>query len=128
MQEVDMGLNVYEFNKNIMKQLPVVEEDAFENIKSTFVEYLENTPAEQYLMLLCKERADYTLFNFYDKWDVDQFTSDIFECFANRGLGIVNLEIIDNGIAVEIWVKPPDQMENADLYYLFPADQMVIEY
>jgi hypothetical protein len=128
MQEVDMGLNVYEFNKNIMKQLPVVEEDAFENIKSTFVEYLENTPAEQYLMLLCKERADYTLFNFYDKWDVDQFTSDIFECFANRGLGIVNLEIIDNGIAVEIWVKQPDQMENADLYYLFPADQMVIEY
>lgn len=128
MQEVDMGLNVYEFNKNIMKQLPVMEEDAFENIKSTFVEYLENTPAEQYLMLLCKERADYTLFNFYDQWDENQFTSDIFECFANRGLGIVNLEIIDNGIAVEIWVKEPGQMEDADLYYLFPADQMVIEY
>ena len=25
MADVDMGLSVYEFNKNIMKQLPVVE-------------------------------------------------------------------------------------------------------
>jgi hypothetical protein len=29
---------------------------------------------------------------------------------------------------MEIWVKKPGQMEDADLYYLFPADQMVIEY
>ena len=40
----------------------------------------------------------------------------------------MKLEIIDNGVAMEIWVKRPGQMENADLYYLFPADQMVIEY
>jgi hypothetical protein len=46
----------------------------------------------------------------------------------NRGLGIVNVEITDEGVAVEIWVKEPGQMEAADLYYLFPADQMVITY
>ena len=46
----------------------------------------------------------------------------------NRDFGIVHCEIIDNGVAVELWVKKPDQMEEADLYYIFPADSMVITY
>lgn len=128
MADVDMGLNVYEFNKNIMKQLPVMEEVGIEKVKETLKDYLENTPAEQYLMMLCREKNDYTLFNFYDTWDDAQFADDVIECFENRGLGIVDSEIIDDGVAMEIWVKQPGQMEEADLYYLFPADQMVIEY
>ena len=128
MADVDMGLNVYEFNKNIMKQLPVMEEDRIQKVKETLKEYLENTPAEQYLMLLCREKNDYTLFNFYDQWNEYDFSNDVIECFENREVGIVNVEVIDNGIAMEIWVKRPGQMEDADLYYLFPADQMVIEY
>ena len=79
-------------------------------------------------MLLCREQNDYTLFNFNNNWFNNQFDQDIIECFENRGFGIINCEIIDNGMAVEIWVKRPGQMENADLYYLFPADQMVVEY
>ena len=128
MTDVDMGFNTYDFNKNIMKQLPVTEKDAYDKIADTFKEYLENTPAEQYLMMLCREKNDYTLFNFYNQWQPHDFTQDIFECFENRGVGIVNVEIIDNGVAMEIWVKRPNQMEDADLYYIFPADQMVIEY
>ena len=128
MTDVDMGLSVYDFNKNIMKQLPVFEEDACDKLAETFAEYLENTPAEQYLMMLCREKNDYTLFNFYDQWQPYDFAQDIFECFESRGVGIVNVEIIDNGMAMEIWVKRPNQMEDADLYYIFPADQMVIEY
>ena len=128
MADVDMGLNVYEFNKNIMKQLPVMEEDGINNVKQELRNYLENTPAEQYLMMLCKEKNDYTLFNFYDTWDDAQFADDVIECFDNRGLGIVNAEIIDNGVAIELWVKEPGQMEDADLYYIFPADEMVITY
>ena len=128
MADVDMGLNVYEFNKNIMKQLPVMEEDRIQKVKETLKEYLENTPAEHSLMLLCREKNDYTLFNFYDQWNEYDFSNDVIECFENREVGIVNVEVIDNGIAMEIWVKRPGQMEDADLYYLFPADQMVIEY
>ena len=126
MADVDMGLNVYEFNKNIMKQLPVIED--LKGVREKLIEYLHNTPAEKYLMLLCKEQSDYTLFNFNKNWFNNPFDQDIIECFKNRGFGIVNIEIIDNGVAMEIWVKRPGQMENADLYYLFPADQMVIEY
>lgn len=124
MADVDMGLNIYEFNKNIMKQLPIIEDR--NKIIETLVEYFENVPFDEYLMMLCKERSDYTLFHF--QGGPTQFPDDVLECFANRGLGVVNVEIIDEGVAMEIWVKEPGQMEKADLYYIFPADQMVIEY
>ena len=125
MANVDMGLNLYEYNLMIMKQLPVIED--LSAVEETIWEYWENAPFDSYLMLLCKEKNDYTLFDFNGN-DAGNFTNDIFECFANRDLGIVNAEIIDDGVAMEIWVKKPGQMEDANLYYLFPADQMVIEY
>jgi hypothetical protein len=128
MADVDMNLTVYDYNKNIMKQWPIVEGEGLDNVKQELRNYLENTPAEQYLMMLCREKNDYTLFNFYDVWDDAQFADDVIECFENRGLGIVNSEIIDDGVAMEIWVKQPGQMEEADLYYIFPADSMIIEY
>ena len=125
MADVDMGLNVYEFNKNIMKQWPVIEDLA--TVEQTIWNYWENAPFDSYLMLLCREKNDYTLFNFNGN-DAGNFAKDIFECFENREVGIVNMEIVDNGFAMEIWVKAPGQMEEADLYYIFPADEMVIEY
>lgn len=128
MSNVDMGVNLYEFNKNIMKQLPTIEEEGLAKVLNTLEEYAMNVEADQYLMMLCREKNDYTLFNFNSNWDEDTFAKDVIECMENRGYGIVNCEVIDNGIAVELWVKIPGQMEDADLYYIFPADQMVIEY
>ena len=126
MADVDMGLNVYEFNKNIMKQLPVIED--LKGVRETLIKYIHETPAKQYLMMLCREQNDYTLFNLNNNRFNNQFDQDVIECMENRGFGIVSAEIIDDGVAMEIWVKEPGQMENADLYYLFPADQMVIKY
>ena len=126
MADVDMGLNVYEFNKNIMKQLPPIED--LDCVKKTLMKYIEVTPAQQYLMMLCREKNDYTLFNFHNMWVTEQFAEDVLECIANRGVSIVNCEIIDNNVAMELWVKKPGQMEDADLYYIFPADEMIITY
>lgn len=126
MADVDMGLNVYEFNKNIMKQLPVIED--LKGVRETLIKYIHETPAKQYLMMLCREQNDYTLFNLNNNRFNNQFDQDVIECMENRGFGIVSAEIIDDGVAMEIWVKEPGQMESADLYYLFPADKMVIKY
>ena len=126
MSNVDMGLNVYEFNKNIMKQLPVIED--LKGVRETLIKYIHETPAKQYLMMLCREQNDYTLFNLNNNRFNNQFDQDVIECMENRGFGIVSAEIIDDGVAMEIWVKEPGQMESADLYYLFPADKMVIKY
>ena len=122
-----MGLNVYEFNKNIMKQLPVMENDGIQTVKKSLQEYLVSSETK-YLMMLCKERSDYTLFNFDKIRNSSLFADDVIECMENRGLGIINFEIIEDGIVIELWVKEPGQMEEAYLYYIFPADEMVIEY
>ena len=126
MADVDMGLNVYDFNKNIMKQLPVIED--LKGVRETLIKYIHETPAKQYLMMLCREQNDYTLFNLNNNRFNNEFDQDIIECMENRDFGIVSCEIIDDGVAVELWVKRPNQMENADLYYIFPADAMVIKY
>lgn len=128
MADVDMGLNVYEFNKNIMKQLPIIED--LTKIKEELINYLDATPAEKYLMMLCREQNDYTLFNFHITTEdtLKQFADDVIKCFENRDYGIVSTEIVNSGIAMEIWVKHPGQMKDANLYYIFPADSMVIEY
>lgn len=126
MAEVDMGLTVYDFNKNIMKQLPVIED--LTGVKETLYKYIENPQANQYFMMYCKDRSDYTLFNFAHAWNKEMFVEDILDCMQNRGFGIVNCEIVDDGVAIELWAKKPSQAEEVYLYYLFPADEMVIEY
>lgn len=128
MPEVNMGLNVYEYNKNIMKQMPTLEDLTY--VKEVLYKFVENTNASRYVMLLCKEKADYTLFDFDSAWHNEQFVEDVLECFFNRGLGIVDISFPneDNYNAIEIWVKKPGQMEEADLYYIFAADSMVITY
>lgn len=126
MTDVDMGLNVYEFNKSVMKQLPIIED--LKGVRETLIKYIHETPAKHFLMMLCREQNDYTLFDFNNNRFNNQFDQDVLECFENRDFGIVNCEIIDGGVAMEIWVKTPGQMEDASLYYIFPADEMVIEY
>ena len=126
MADVDMGLNVYEFNKNIMKQLPPIED--LNGVREILIQYLHETPAKQYLMMLCREKNDYTVFNFKGSRTNNQFDQDVIDCMEHRGYRIVNCEIIDCGAAIELWVKEPGQMEDADLYYIFPADEMVITY
>ena len=102
MTDVDMGLNVYEFNKSVMKQLPIIEGEGLEKVLNTLEEYAMNIEADQYLMMLCREKNDYTLFNFNSNWDEDTFAKDVIECMENRGYGIVNCEVIDNGIVKDL--------------------------
>lgn len=126
MAEVNMNMTVYEFNQNIMKQLPVIEEKDLQVVMDKIEDYCEDAPFQHYLMLLCKERSDYTLFNFAGGHHT--LSDDIIECFKNRDMGIVHVETVNDKTAMEIWVKKPGQMEEAFMYYLFPADNMVITY
>jgi len=127
MADVNMGLNVYEFNKNIMKQLPIIED--LKSIRETLINYLHETSAKNYLMMLSKDNDDFVLFHFNNKNKTNnQFDQDIIECMENRGYGIISCEKTEDKIAIELWVKEPGQMEDAKLYYIFPADQIVIEY
>ena len=72
-----------------------------------------------------------TFSKYLDKADVEQILDAFYRSGAfrdcDRGIRTY-AEVIDNGIAMEVWVKRPGQMEDVNLYYIFPADGMVIEY
>lgn len=124
MADIDANLNLYDINENIMRQLPIIENG--EEIINKLNFYIENLSTFNYLMMLCREQNDYTLF-YFDTFSQNNFAEDVLECFANRGVGIVSLELIDNNNAVEVWVKDAEN-DLVYLYYIFVADQMVIEY
>ena len=78
-------------------------------------------------MLLCRERYDFTIFNFNKgktEFSLTHAIKDLEECLTNRGK-IVSIEIVkENEIAYEIWLIVDDQ---AFVYYLFPYDIGVLE-
>lgn len=80
---------------------------------------------DNYFMLLCRERYDFTLFNlkYKETFSMRRILQDLDECLTNRG-EVMSIEPINSHDAFEIWMKIDDQ---AFVYYLFPYDMGVIE-
>lgn len=123
MSEVSLG-NLYDMNKTInvkQKTLTNIElKTALKKIKQFFVDN-----SDKYFMLLCRERYDYTLFNFLNKKEItlQQSIKDVKECLLNRGQ-IISIEPATEMNGYEIWIKIDDE---AFAYYLFPYDLGVLE-
>jgi CRISPR/Cas system-associated protein endoribonuclease Cas2 len=123
-KEISMG-TLYELNKNVIMQTdkalkPVDTKDKLKKV----AEFFKNSD-NQYCMLLCREKYDFTLFNFLDKGrsSLTYFVKELKECLDNRGV-ILSIELTENKDAYEIWLMMDDE---AFVYYLFPYDLGVIE-
>lgn len=79
-----------------------------------------------YFMLLCRERNDYTIFNFKDKDMKDYFKDAIKDCIYNRGKP-VDIGLAEDGAAFELWLKFPNEDNRVHCYYFFPCDNCIIE-
>lgn len=126
MSEVEMG-TVYDLNKQLVKK----EEKALSNSKlrekkKTIISFAERSE-NNYFMLLCNERKDYTVFNMREDFKYEQFEkmADILvdECLKNRG-EVRAIDITKDNSAIEIWLMID---EEAYCYYFFPYGQAVIE-
>lgn len=119
MQEIEMG-TLYQVNKNLLMTEKAMTRDelrqAYKKIKKFF-----NEKPDKYFMLLCREKYDFTLFNFTNKENIK--TKDLEECLINRG-DIISIEATENKEAFEIWLNIDDE---PFAYYLFPYDLGVIE-
>jgi hypothetical protein len=123
MAELDLGLNLYDFNKQGMSQeSPLDPIILFNKTKDTILDIL-TVKDTHYWMLLCNERKDYTLFNLIDP-DVDSFTADLVETLKNRGW-VLSIDKQEDG-NFEIWIRDPDTKENF-VYYLFNYNYGVVE-
>lgn len=121
MSDIELG-TLYDMNKvAVAAETPLKKheiKDKMRDIKTYFKE------GNKYFMLLCRERSDYSIFNFTKKTDVSlqHAINDLQECLENRGkIMAINFE---RELIYEIWLMIKDQ---AYAYYLFPYDIGVLE-
>ena len=120
-QKIEVG-TLYELNQQILNQLPAQPQ---EHLQRQFG-YIKNWIIDnqcQYYMLLCREKADYTLFNVKSLKAETIIIQELQECIKNRGtLMSISKALVD---AWEIWIKDFDG--NVNVYMLFECGPMVIE-
>lgn len=129
MEEQTNVLNLgtqYEFSKNMVSQLPALNEGNL-NSKKEIVKNFIIKQNNFYYMLLCNEQKDYTVFhwnNICDDTGAMEITKILVdECLKNRG-EIRGIDLTENKDAVEIWLYID---EEAFVYYFFPYDEAIIE-
>ena len=133
-QEVEFG-TLYDVNKNLVKQKEIKLSEAVLNSKKEIIKNFLLSTDNNYYMLLCNERKDYTVFDFlaseYDYYENSELEKDrcmrcaqclVDECLTNRG-EIRGIDLTKDKDAIEIWMIIDDE---AYVYYFFPYDNGVI--
>jgi len=124
MAEIDLGLDLYGFNKAGMAQEKPLDSIAL-NIKLTdmFNDIMNrnDTNKSSYWMLLCRERHDYTIFL---PLTLTGSVSEMTECLINRGQVLSIDKQKDKNY--EIWIRDPETKENY-VYYFFDYNQGIIK-
>ena len=123
---LDSGMNLYDANKQLLaneKPLdPIIKSKKIHNIADMIN---KNTEKERFYMLLCRERNDYTLFNFRNPQDYSDFINDFNECLYNRG-EVLAIDKQESG-AWEIWLRDIET-EEIVVYYFFDYNLGVLIY
>ncbi len=117
--------NLYDFNKQIMKQAAPLSQQELRPIKHKLEDWF-NWQLDGYAMLLCRERYDFTVFHLYEKLNKNPpavATNELLEALNNRG-EIISIEKTNDDEAWEIWLRIDEEMF---VYYLFCCDDWVIQ-
>lgn len=124
--EASLG-NLYEMNKIVIKDHePELTEGNLNSKKQIIIDFMKKWN-NNYYMLLCNERKDYTVFRWKDLNSIlapNELTNILVdECLKNRG-SIRGIDLTEDKGAIEIWLVIED---DAYVYYFFPYDIAVIE-
>ena len=109
-QVLDLGLTLYDMNKQAMAQEPPLDQILF-NIKMK--EIADVMAKKDYWMLLNNERKDYTVFKVNNPANI---IDEVSITLTNRGQ-IISIDKQEDG-NYEIWVRDYNTKENF-VYYLF---------
>lgn len=118
----NLQMNLYDLNKQIISQMPTLDEDGIDLALMTIAAYIKNTDNKFY-MLLCKDVNYYTLFSISTTITEPYACEEVLACASDWGV-LKSVEVNDND-AVEIWVQ--DEQGEAMVMYLFPYDMGVVE-
>ena len=115
--EGKMNLSVYDMNKQLISQLPDIDDIAI----LTNIRKYKNDDGKQF-MLICRDINYYTLFAL-DKESEDRMEQEVLNCIKDIGTP-KSIERIDGTDAMEIWAQPKD--EEPLVMYFFNQDKGVI--
>ena len=121
-KEIELFGNLYDINKNIVAQNEIKLSEGILNSKKEVIKNFINKTNNDYYMLLCNERKDYTVFH-NNNLSMETAKILVDECLINRG-EIRGIDITKNKDAIEIWLMIEDE---AFVYYFFPYDMGIIE-
>lgn len=125
-KEVSLG-TLYDVNKNLIQNaIKALDETALNSKKEIIKNFLRKTN-NNYYMLLCNERKDYTIFTIGNIENKEQKIEKlpfvlIDECLKNRG-EIRVIELTEDKDAIEAWISINDE---SFAYYFFPYDSAII--
>jgi hypothetical protein len=123
---VSLG-TLYDLNKRAMLNEKPLSKAKIETIKSKLEDWF-NMQLDEYAMLLCRERYDFTVFHLYETQNVNPpkvATEELISLLKNRGK-ILSIEKDSEKMnnAWEIWLNIDGE---AFAYYLFNCDDWVIQ-
>ena len=114
MPDIDLGMNLYDFNKQAMSQIEALDPIEFNRITEEIADTMfSNKDTKLAWMLLSNERKDYTVFIPLTK---EGILKELRPTLRNRGL-ITDITKQEDG-NYEIWIRDPETKENF-VYYLF---------
>ena len=118
---VELG-TAYDINKNLVKKYEheLTKEELAE--KEKMVDEFTREKFDNYYMLLCHDRRDYTIFHTTVR--EGSVYLDLEECLINRGK-IYGIDRTEDECAIEIWLMINDEPY---CYYFFPYGNAVVEY
>ena len=119
MPDIDLGLNLYDFNKQAMSQLSPMDPIEFNNKTKEIVN--EMFDKSKVWMLLSNERKDYTVFVLLTK---EGTVNELRPTLTNRGQVISIDKMEDDNY--EIWIRDTATKENF-VYYLFDYSFGIIQ-
>ena len=126
MSNVEMG-TVYDLNKQLVQSTEKVISPYKLNEKKKLIKTFVRECKDNYFMLLCNERKDYTIFNCISDKTEDKLNelANVFvdECLINRGQ-IKGIDLTEYKDAIEVWLSIDDE---AFCYYFFPYDLGIVE-
>lgn len=123
--DVGLNMNMYDMNKQIISQLPTLDEGALDIARAKIVQFIEQSH-NKYFMMLCRELNYYTVFHIGLGQQLPFAMNEVIACADYLG-DIKSIEGEEDKGAIEIWITQRENDKETYVMYLFPYDAGVIE-
>ena len=123
--ESSLGVTMYDLNKQLISQLPVLDKDAIITARKEAQRFINDTN-NYYYMLLAREMNYYTIFHIpsIPSEPICPIIDELWGCVEY--MGEIKAADVNNG-AIEFWVQSQEEGSEPIFMMFFPYDAGVIE-